>query len=92
MLLLAMSHEWLALFHPISQKGKGKQDLNQHFSNGREDSDNGCLRPICLSKDRTEKAFARRQPAPTPLKRAEGLTPVVLLKETHYQPELKQGK
>lgn len=56
MLLLAMMQEWLALFHPFSQGGKEKQDLKQHFSNGRQtestpvDSDNGCLTPICLPK------------------------------------------
>lgn len=56
MLLPAMMHEWLALFHPFSQAGKEKQDLNQNFSNGGEtestsgDSDNGCLTPICLPK------------------------------------------
>lgn len=90
MLLPATRHEWLASFNSISQGGKGKQDLKQHFSNRRETestpehSDNGCLRPICLPKDVTEKASARRQPAATPPRRAEGLIPVGLLKETHY--------
>lgn len=95
-LLPAMRHDWLAPFHRISQEGEGKQDLKQYFSNGRETestpeaSDNGCLRPFCLPKDLTENASARRQPVATPLRKAEGLLPLGLLKETQSQ-STKQG-
>ena len=81
MLLPAMRHEWLAPFHPISQRRKGKQDLNQHFSNGKEtestpvDSDNGCLRPFCLPKDIIKPTSARRQPAATPPLKSWGPDP-----------------
>lgn len=98
MLLPAMTHEWLVPFHPISREWKGKQDLNQYFSNGREiestpeASDNRCLRPFCLPKDLTENASARRQPAATPLRKAESLIPLGLLKETRSQSTKRGGK
>lgn len=98
MLLPAMTHEWLVPFHPISREWKGKQDLNQYFSNGREiestpeASDNRCLRPFCLPKDLTKNASARRQPAATPLRKAESLIPLGLLKETRSQSTKQGGK